>query len=343
MISVILPIYCTKAEYLHQSIGSLQKQTVTDLEILLVDDGSPAYVGEICREYAKQDARIRYLPIAHQGVSVARNTGLEAAKGDYIAFVDPDDWVLPEYLETLLEGIEKHNVPMSVVDSQIFLDGKMLENRFLLGEKRVLKGTEKNDLLYQLFSKKLSAYYPPHIAFGVPWGKLFRRDWLESHHLRFIPGMVRMQDNIFVLYATENAEAIVYLPKELYVYRMEQGSASRRYDPQLISYFEKYYEEAKNFLDTYQKEEVLYKALQMKELTSFHSYLKYYYFHPSQEAPYGEVKKMILQKLQAEPYASALQNIDPSILKTEEKIFVTSLKQHWIYLLKILMKLRNRK
>ncbi len=342
MISVILPIYRTPKAYLERSVGSLRSQTYADLEILLVDDGSPDYVKVFCQEQERQDPRIHYVPIVHQGVSVARNTGLDLAKGDYVAFVDPDDWVLPEYMETLLKTIEKHSVPFAAVDSYITVDGAQKENRFLNGEERILKGTEKNALLYQLFGKRLTDYYPPYIAFGVPWGKLFRRNWLESNDLRFVPGMVRMQDNIFVLYAIEKAEAIAYSPKSLYVYRMEQGSASRRYDPQLIGYFEKYYREAELFLDRYKKEDLLYRALKMKELTSFHSYFRYVYFHSKNPDPYSITKKQIIRKLQEEPYVTALQQIDLSILKPEERVFVIALKHHWIRLLKTLVYLRDR-
>ena len=96
LISVIVPVY--KAEkYLPQCIESILAQTFTDFELLLIDDGSPDRSGEICDEYVRKDHRIRVFHQQNRGVSAARNLGLEQAVGEYIAFVDSDDYVLPDY------------------------------------------------------------------------------------------------------------------------------------------------------------------------------------------------------------------------------------------------------
>ena len=104
MISVIVPVYKVE-QYLHRCIDSILAQTYRDLEIILVDDGSPDNCGLICDEYASKDSRIKVIHKTNGGVSSARNAGLDVASGDYIAFVDSDDYVLPQYLEYLLEAI----------------------------------------------------------------------------------------------------------------------------------------------------------------------------------------------------------------------------------------------
>lgn len=104
MISIIVPIYKVE-KFLSRCIDSLLGQTYSDFELILVDDGSPDRCGEICDRYAQVDSRIRVIHKENGGLSDARNTGLSLVQGDYISFVDSDDWVAPQYLERLLKGL----------------------------------------------------------------------------------------------------------------------------------------------------------------------------------------------------------------------------------------------
>ena len=92
MISIIVPVYKVEP-YLHQCVHSILEQTYRDIEVLLIDDGSPDRCGEICDEYAGKDGRIRVFHTGNHGLSAARNLGLREAKGDYVGFVDSDDWI----------------------------------------------------------------------------------------------------------------------------------------------------------------------------------------------------------------------------------------------------------
>ena len=100
MISVIVPVYGVE-KYLSKCIESLVKQTFKDIEVILVDDGSPDSCGKICDMYAEKYEQLVIIHQVNQGVSVARNAGLKIAKGEYIGFVDPDDWVAPEMYESM--------------------------------------------------------------------------------------------------------------------------------------------------------------------------------------------------------------------------------------------------
>lgn len=108
MISVIVPIYNVE-KYVNKCVGSIVNQTYTNLEIILVDDGSPDRCPEICDEWAKKDSRIKVIHKKNGGLSDARNAGMKIASGDYIAFVDSDDWIAPEMYERLLMAIKNDN------------------------------------------------------------------------------------------------------------------------------------------------------------------------------------------------------------------------------------------
>lgn len=106
-LSIIVPVYKVE-KYIRRCLDSIINQTFTDFELILVDDGSPDTSGEICEGYAKKDERIRVIHQENKGLSGARNTGVEVSKGEYIGFVDSDDWIELEMYEKLITAAEKY-------------------------------------------------------------------------------------------------------------------------------------------------------------------------------------------------------------------------------------------
>jgi glycosyltransferase involved in cell wall biosynthesis len=121
MISVIVPIYKVE-NYLPACLDSILNSTYKDIEVILVDDGSPDGCGAICDRYAEKDSRVRVIHQPNQGVSAARNAGLDAAKGEYIAFVDSDDVIHPQMMETLLKLINSGDYDFSMVHGVMVQD-----------------------------------------------------------------------------------------------------------------------------------------------------------------------------------------------------------------------------
>ena len=115
LLSVIVPVYNIKREYLERCIASICNQTYKNLEILLVDDGSTDGSGAVCDEFAKKDERIRVFHKENGGSSSARNLGIENATGEYLGFIDSDDFIEPDMYELLAEAIQKHQVKMAQI------------------------------------------------------------------------------------------------------------------------------------------------------------------------------------------------------------------------------------
>lgn len=114
-VSIIVPVY--KAElYIRKCIDSILSQTFTNFELLLIDDGSPDNCGKICDEYAELDTRVHVFHKENGGVSAARNLGLDHAKGDYVCFIDSDDWIDPDMLETLIGWEQKKQTDLLFLD-----------------------------------------------------------------------------------------------------------------------------------------------------------------------------------------------------------------------------------
>ena len=113
-LSIIVPVYKVEP-YLRRCIDSILAQTFRDFELILIDDGSPDNCGAICDEYAAKDSRIIVIHQKNQGVSAARNAGLDIAKGTYLGFVDSDDWIEPEMYETMIATAKEKQVDVSKV------------------------------------------------------------------------------------------------------------------------------------------------------------------------------------------------------------------------------------
>lgn len=341
MISVIIPIYNVSPDYIRKCLDSASVQTFSDMEILLIDDGSKPHVAEVCREYQENDRRFRYLRQENKGVAGARNAGVRNAAGEYICFVDPDDWLDDTYLETLYSLICSTGADIAMIDAVVHYKHRIKDNHFLAGRERVLAGTDKNELICQLLSRKICSYSPPEIAAGVTWAKMYRKQFLIDNQIWSVEGLKRMQDNVLNMYAFEKASAVAYKPVCLYHYRKTEGSASNRFNPHIVEDFEHYYREAEMFLRQYSKEQILWEALFMKELTSFHSYLRFYYFHRKSGFSRREANRRISELLTREPYKDAMNHISRDLLTGQEYVFVTALKRRMFFALRMMIRIRE--
>lgn len=206
LISIIIPIYKVE-EYLDACITSVVDQTYTNLEIILVDDGSPDKCPGMCDEWAKKDSRIRVIHKPNGGLSDARNAGIDIATGDYIAFVDSDDYIKPDMLEKLYVAIRKENADIAACG---ILNCKG-SNQTAWG-CRDFAGTSEQilTLLYE------DAAYPV-----AAWNKLYRRSCWRN--LCFPVGKT-CEDAFTTYQLVHDAKRIVMIPEALYCYRIRPGS-----------------------------------------------------------------------------------------------------------------------
>ncbi len=211
-ISIIVPVYQVE-KYLNECIDSILAQTFTDFELILVDDGSPDNCPALCDAAAKRDSRVRVIHKQNGGVSTARNAGLDAAQGNWIAFVDSDDTAAPEYLEKMHKAVLETGADFAICSSQCIDEtGKTLAG----GEHRLL-----NEFLPQEEVLRRMVVSD----FQVPWNKLYRRKLLEN--LRY-PENKAFEDTCLmpVIYARAASACGVW--DFLYNYRIVTGSAMHR-------------------------------------------------------------------------------------------------------------------
>ena len=166
MISVIIPVYNVE-RYLEECLNSLQHQTYTDIEVILVNDGSTDNSKTICERYCEEDSRFYLLNQTNQGQSVARNVGVAASKGEFIAFVDSDDIIQKNYLEKLMQYMTEE------VD--------IVESNFIVSKKDFLvENSKETTILFEGNSNEAVKIFPNHVLSVNPVIKLYRREIVES-------------------------------------------------------------------------------------------------------------------------------------------------------------------
>lgn len=242
-VSIIIPIYNAE-KYLEDCVNSVIDQTYSNLQIILVNDGSTDKSWNICQRLKGQDNRIEIFSQSNSGVSVARNKGLDVSNGKWIMFVDPDDFLDEDIVTDLVSKMDDNTDIVSCACYGIENKKKYRAHFF---KKSCQFSTDKIDLFLQLLNVSYGQTGKVFTAIGVPWGKIYRKTFLEKNNLKFDPALRRMQDNIFNMSAFFYARNIIYLDKPLYYYRLNNiGNYNDRHLNELNNIFlpvirERYY------------------------------------------------------------------------------------------------------
>ena len=212
LISVIVPVYGVE-KYLNQCVQSLVNQTYSNIEIILVDDGSPDRCGEICDSWSEQDSRVLTIHTANYGVSHARNVGLDNAKGDYIGFVDPDDWIDEDMYELMINELLTSG-------TDICGGGYVREGEYK--GKLSLQKDNKQVLDRESAILKVYSISYQHLLFWELCDKLFCKEVIND--LRIDEHLYVCEDKLFFWQVMKNVNSVSYLPLFKYHYRMRHNS-----------------------------------------------------------------------------------------------------------------------
>lgn len=215
-ISIIIPVYKVE-RYLRQCLDSVLSQTFTDWECLLVDDGSPDASGAICDEYAARDPRFRAFHQPNAGVSAARNTGLDEARGELICFIDSDDWVKPEHLANYI----------CAGDYDIIVCGYNRVDE-VDGQTRVEKLRSLKSECVDDFWKVLRSLQKDKVAFNSPWNKLYKKEIIDAFDVKFKEDISCGEDKLFNFNYLSRCRTIQISSSVTYNYRINDGSVMRQ-------------------------------------------------------------------------------------------------------------------
>lgn len=204
-ISIIVPVY--KAEsFLYKCVDSILSQTMADFELILVDDGSPDKSPEICDAYACRDARVTVIHQKNAGVSAARNRGIQEASGQYIGFVDSDDWITDDMYERMLTEAEASSADVVMCDAlTVYENGETRADTIQMLHQNCMFSPEKMDPELML-----------EFA-GAVWRCIYKRQLIQQNNIAFPMGLKFSEDRIFNIYAMGLADTICYVKQPLYM------------------------------------------------------------------------------------------------------------------------------
>ena len=212
-VSIIVPIYNAQ-KTLERCIESILNQDFSDFELLLINDGSKDDSGKICDAYAKKDHRVRVIHKENSGVSASRNLALQEAKGEYLQFLDADDWITPNATRLLVESLEQNHCDMVIADFYRVIKER-LSHKGSIDEDGVLSREEFANFMME---------NPADFYYGVLWNKLYKKSIIEKQQLCMNPKISWCEDFMFNLEYIRHCENIFVLQVPIYYYVKTKGS-----------------------------------------------------------------------------------------------------------------------
>lgn len=340
MFSFVIPVY-NAGLFLEQCVESILSQTYENIEVILVDDGSTDNSPQICDEYEKYDKRVKVIHKNNEGVAIARNCGMQKAQGEWIIFVDADDWVERILCEELARNDN--------ADIDIFFWGyyEEAENR----RKKIFNNDSQEYSKEYLDKQKIGvmqqAILHKHLckftSVGSPWAKAFRREFLVKNRLFFMPGMVKGEDHLFNLEAFEVAEKAAFLNAPLYHYRITAESARHKYNPHIIPIIQTQYKLIWEFIKKCGKEEsykelfycAVYRRFMIDSMINF--------CHRDNPKGFALRRREYFATLKEEPFCSAVRVVKlDKKWPLKERILGTLIKMKMFGIICILYNIKNR-
>lgn len=336
-ISVIVPVYRAEA-FLRKCTESILSQTFSDLELLLVEDGSPDGSGALCDQIAQEDSRVRVFHKENGGVSSARNLGMAQARGTYLAFADADDWLPPDAMELLHTALTREGADSAGGSHRkVEMDGRsQIEAgampKGVYGPEAIRRG-----IVDRLLGERLGQ--PGQVLNGFVWRFLFSRELIQTHGLTFSGAY--LEDELFLLEYFCCAQKLVMVDESVYYYLQNPASVTRRYLPDYLDTFHQFMEAKEKVAARYG----LGENLPLWRENSNWSGLLIAIgneFAASNPASMRE-KRRSVQEICARPeMAAAIQAIHPQGMGRNKQMVANLVRRKQFRLLALLYRLKNR-
>lgn len=241
LVSIVVPVYNAE-KYLEQCLNSIQNQTYKNFEVILVNDGSMDHSESICKGFVEGDSRFRYFLKSNGGASSARNFGLDHVRGDFITFIDADDWVDENHLEVLINNIRENNSDMAVSSIKKFDSADNFSFRMYSNQEKYL--LNYNKLNREEFLVILPKLILASNSYKISVCKLFKKEL--AYETRFDNSLIYGEDTEFFFNLYCNMDSISYVDEVTYIYRLHDESSSSKFGQlhmeQELAIYKKMYE-----------------------------------------------------------------------------------------------------
>lgn len=337
LVSIIVPVYKVPEKFLRTCIESLIAQSLKEIEIILIDDGSPDNCGAICDSYAEKDGRIKVIHKTNGGLSAARNTGAKSAAGKYIMFVDGDDWVEKETCSYAYEKAEQTSADVvcwgTVKDYSTKSVPYSYKGNFVDG--KVYSGDEIG------YMQEMLLHYNGQIA--TAYSKLIRRDFIEKNDIYHNEVLRQGAEGLeFCLRLFENAERILFIEKYFYHYIYNENSISALPTEENNQHVLNCFKTIKDFIEHSKNGERLTPWFDNRLLYVVITTAISGYFNPANDEKYSVRKGKYKQYLSQPIIKQALKTKNKRELSFERKIILLLIKCHMFWLLNLAGKIRRK-
>lgn len=335
LISIIVPIYNVKEKFLNKCLESIMRQTYNNIEVILVDDGSDKWCRNIYEPFLKYK-NFKCIIQKNSGVSVARNTGMANATGDYIIFIDSDDWIEESCCEKMIKAITASNADILIAKAFKDIGDDSIDYTYKksIVENKLLDVDEKDDLIKSIFldSKTGSKFYYA----DTPWAKMFNLKFIKNNKLSFKNNLKLAEDGLFNFEAYIKAEKIYFINECLYHYVKNNESVCNKFNSFIIENYKivfEYYNELFNKIkiEKYSHE---YRYFIYRQLLK---QIKKYICNKENNKIYCERKKEFHELISMEPYFNVLKNKDYKLYFNAEVYYVL-IKYKMFFILDFLCK-----
>lgn len=268
LITIVVPVYKVEYDQLRRGLDSIHAQTSQNFEALLVDDGSPDDCGKICDEYAQKYENFRVIHQKNGGLSVVRNTGIDNARGQWVCFVDGDDWIESNTVELAEKYIaECSDGDILIWDEYYDVDDVSISNHFFGADAQTIsfENEEKEQLLDRILPKPGAGNpFKTVVDLGTANARVYRTSFLREKKVYNKPGLKRMQDSVFNMWAYHKANKIYYRNMNLYHYSFNESAATQRYTKDIADTFQNLYESIEDFIRQTHNSEEYFQRLNLK-------------------------------------------------------------------------------
>lgn len=340
MVSVIIPVYKVERTYFDQCINSVLAQTYMDIEIILVDDGAAGDLPAACDDYALMDKRIRVLHQENAGASAARNAGLAAATGEYVTFVDSDDWIDSSTIETALNRIQENDLQVLLWGSYKCYEQRREEYMPYTEDIALFSEKQKEQLMLKTMVGHLPFYEKPasHYGSGSCCSKMYRRSFLKENELWYPVGIQRAEDVNFNIRVFDKASRIGYMNRHLYYYRQLPDSATYQYREHGIEVFTRALGGLEAFLKDTGKGELFWQVYYMRCVFFFLESIDMDYMNSSNTKKFGRKMAEMRAEISKDPYRSAVIKLRMKHLSLAKRIPLFLMRRKWMGMLCLMYK-----
>ena len=317
-VSVIVPVYGVEP-FLRKCLDSIASQSLSDIEVIVVDDGSPDGCPAIIDEYVKRDSRFKAIHKANAGVSAARNDGFRQALGEYVFFCDSDDWMPANALEELYNAAASAGADIVIGDYIESSDSGERELRMFSNPFTTASRTSIDCIQRAIFNKGRANYACEDFEYarglGAPWHHLIKRELISINGLEFncrVKGL--FDDGIFMLEVFEHVKNVAYIQVPTYYYRVVSTSITHGYKADLLERYQRVYRELEDFIAQYNKSEEFKRAYYVRVYAYLNKAMSAYFLNPANQLPEKQRYAEFVQTIDSYPYNVAIRELDESVL-----------------------------